>query len=50
MGDADAVELALAKALEVATVERRFDVIADLARELESRRVARVAPRPSRAR
>jgi hypothetical protein len=37
----DAVEDALAKALEAATVAGRWDVVGQLARELESRRAAR---------
>jgi hypothetical protein len=36
----DPVEVALAKALEGATVAGRFDVVAQLARELEARRLA----------
>jgi hypothetical protein len=35
----DAVEVALAKALEGATAAGRFDVVAQLARELEARRL-----------
>jgi hypothetical protein len=38
----DAVEAALAKALEGATVAGRWDVVAQLAKELEARRLARV--------
>jgi hypothetical protein len=38
----DAVEAALAKALEGATAAGRFDVVAQLAKELEARRLARV--------
>jgi hypothetical protein len=41
---ADAVEVALAKALETATAEKRWDVVAQMGRELEARRVAREAP------
>lgn len=37
---ADVVEAALAKALEGATAAGRFDVVAQLARELEARRLA----------
>ncbi|HEV3191738.1 MAG TPA: hypothetical protein VGY54_14610 [Polyangiaceae bacterium] len=37
----DAVEAALAKALEGATAAARFDVVAQLAKELEARRLAR---------
>jgi len=37
-GDGDAVEQALATALDAATAARRFDVVAQLARELEVRR------------
>ena len=40
----DPVEVALAKALEGATAEKRWDVVAQLGRELEARRVARAAP------
>jgi hypothetical protein len=36
--------VALAKALEGATAEKRWDVVAQLGRELEARRVARAAP------
>jgi hypothetical protein len=39
---ADVVEAALAKALEGATAAGRFDVVAQLARELEARRLARM--------
>jgi hypothetical protein len=39
--DVDRVEAALAKALEGATAAGRFDVVAQLARELEARRLAR---------
>jgi hypothetical protein len=43
MGNAvDVVEAALAKALEGATIAGRFDVVAQLARELEARRLARM--------
>jgi hypothetical protein len=42
-GDADPVEAALATALEGATAAGRWDVVAQLARELEARRLARVA-------
>jgi hypothetical protein len=42
-GDVDAVEAALAKALEGATAAGRWDVVAQLARELEARRLARMA-------
>jgi hypothetical protein len=38
----DAVEAALATALERATAAGRFDVVAQLARELEARRLARM--------
>jgi hypothetical protein len=38
----DPVEAALAKALEGATAASRFDVVAQLARELEARRLARL--------
>lgn len=37
----DAVELALANALEQATAAGRWDVVAQLASELEARRIAR---------
>ncbi len=37
----DAVELALADALKAAVTAGRFDVVAQLARELEARRLAR---------
>jgi hypothetical protein len=40
---ADAVEVALAKALGEASAAGRFDVVAQLAQELEARRVARSA-------
>ena len=40
-GDGDAVERVLSTALEAATVAGRFDVVAQLARELEARRLAR---------
>jgi hypothetical protein len=40
---ADAVEAALAKALEEATAVRRWDVVAELASELEARRLRRTA-------
>lgn len=39
-GPTDAVETALAKALESATAAQRWDVVAQLARELEARRLA----------
>jgi hypothetical protein len=39
--EADAVEAALAGALSAAAVAGRFDVVAQLARELEARRFAR---------
>jgi hypothetical protein len=39
--DGDAVEAALAKALEGATSAGRWDVVAQLARELEARRLTR---------
>jgi hypothetical protein len=38
---ANAVETALARALEAAAAAGRFDVVAQLARELEARRLAR---------
>jgi hypothetical protein len=38
----DAVEAALAKALERATAAGRWDVVSQLARELEARRLARM--------
>jgi len=38
----DAIEAALAKALEGATAAGRFDVVAQLAMELEARRLARM--------
>ena len=38
---ADAVEAALAAALQAATVAGKWDVVAQLARELEARRTAR---------
>jgi hypothetical protein len=41
-GPADAIEDALAKALEGATAAGRWDVVAQLAKELEARRLARV--------
>jgi hypothetical protein len=41
MGHADAVEIALAKALEGATAEGKWEIVGQLARELESRRLAR---------
>jgi integrase len=41
-GPSDPVEAALAKALEAATSAGRFDVVAQLARELEARRLGRV--------
>jgi hypothetical protein len=37
----DRIELALAKALEAAAEAGRFDVVAQLAKELEARRVGR---------
>jgi hypothetical protein len=37
----DAVDVALAKALEAATGDGRWDVVSQLARELEARRLAR---------
>jgi hypothetical protein len=37
----DAIENALAKAIEGATAAGRFDVVAQLAKELEARRLAR---------
>ena len=40
--EADAVEAALAKALEGATAAGRWDVVAQLARELEARRLSRM--------
>jgi hypothetical protein len=40
----DVVEAALGKALEAATADKRWDVVAQLGRELEARRVARGAP------
>ena len=40
-GVADALAQALATALEAATAAGRFDVVAQLARELEARRIAR---------
>lgn len=39
-GDADPVEAAIAEALRKATEVGRFDVVAQLARELEARRTA----------
>jgi len=39
----DAVEVALAKALEGATAEKRWDVVAQLGSELEARRLARAS-------
>jgi hypothetical protein len=41
LANSDPVETALAKALTAATAAGRWDVVAQLARELESRRVAR---------
>jgi hypothetical protein len=38
----DAVEAALVTALEMATAAGRFDVVAQLAKELEARRLARL--------
>jgi hypothetical protein len=43
-GGADVVETALANALEKATAAERWDVVSQLARELEARRLARLAP------
>jgi hypothetical protein len=40
-GNPDAIEVALANALEGATAAARWDVVAQLAKELEARRVAR---------
>jgi len=40
-GTADAIESALAKAIEGATVAGKFDVVAELCRELEARRLTR---------
>jgi len=40
----DVVEIALARAVEGAAREGRWDVVAQLARELEARRLARAAP------
>ena len=40
----DVVEMALANALSEATRAARWDVVAQLARELEARRMARAAP------
>jgi hypothetical protein len=37
----DAVEVALADALQRAAIEHRWDVVSQLARELEARRLAR---------
>jgi len=37
----DAVDIALAKALEAATAAQRWDVVMQLARELEARRDGR---------
>ena len=39
--DRDVVEMALARALEGAAAAGRFDVVAQLAKELEARRLAR---------
>jgi hypothetical protein len=39
-GNQDAVEASLAKAIEAAATAGRFDVVAQLARELEARRLA----------
>ncbi len=39
-GNQDVVEAALAKAMEAAAAAGRFDVVAQLARELEARRLA----------
>jgi hypothetical protein len=41
--EGDAVEAALAKALEGATAAGRWDVVSQLARELEARRLGRAA-------
>jgi ribosomal protein S9 len=41
LGQSDAVEAALARALMKAAEAGRFDVVAQLARELEARRLAR---------
>jgi hypothetical protein len=41
-GNQDPVEAALAKALEGAAAAGRFDVVAQLAKELEARRLARM--------
>ncbi|MBX3200625.1 MAG: hypothetical protein KF850_05395 [Labilithrix sp.] len=49
--DSDALERAIAKALEAAAAAGRFDVVAQLARELEARRLAsssNVVPLPRR--
>lgn len=54
LGAIDAVEAALAEAIAKATEAGRFDVVAQLARELEARRLARsanvVVLRPAKAR
>ena len=44
-GDADPVEAALAEALRKATEAGRWEVVGQLARELEARRMARRASR-----
>jgi hypothetical protein len=41
IGPADTVEAALARALDAAAAAGRFDVVAQLAKELEARRLAR---------
>ena len=41
MGAAGAVEAALAKALDAAAAAGRWDIVAQLARELEARRLVR---------
>jgi hypothetical protein len=41
-GNRDAVESALAKALEGATAAGRWDIVAQLAKELDARRTARM--------
>jgi hypothetical protein len=43
IGPTDTVDVALAKALEAAATAGRFEVVAQLARELEARRLARSA-------
>jgi hypothetical protein len=42
---ADEIESALARSLELAAAASRFDVVSQLARELEARRLARIATR-----